>query len=352
MMPYEDIAARFYRHKNTIGNWIKTLKSKGLINVSIARYAKSKEKHFTIQNGAYIQPSQVLLTSLGWPKEMDKTEDTNKPIFNDTPKEPSQKTEFDKPNHKNCVFEKPKNVVTIYKYIDSKSFINTISHAYKGKDVDFDRNLAKFKRIERFFMCDIKEEVHIDIKKLIVGTFGQLIFKHKVELSNPTQIAAEYLFAFLNAEHFFPNVEDIKHRNNILAKLIRDRRWTTPHGFFKHFWMKDAFKTPLQREEESLRRKKEEIDDSKLATDIIEEALKTSPPQSQELRDVEKQMLEVSERIEEITALLYNTNQPCEISSYREQIQEQKDKLEVLWQLQSSIEQEMGVWDQSLHACA
>lgn len=89
---------------------------------------------------------------------------------------------------------------------------------------------------------DIKEEIPDEIKHLVLGTFINLVVKHKITLSSPEQVVAEYLFALINTEFFIKNIDCIKHRNNILAKLLRTNQWQTPKGFYNYFYLGKNFK--------------------------------------------------------------------------------------------------------------
>jgi hypothetical protein len=73
--------------------------------------------------------------------------------------------------------------------------------------------------------------------------------QHKVVFSGKkSELFAQIVFSVLN-KAFLPTAETFSHRVNIIAKLIRDKQWTTPKGFYKHFDIGIAIKLEQEQKE-------------------------------------------------------------------------------------------------------
>lgn len=191
----------------------------------------------------------------------------------------------------------------------------------------------QFETIQNLLYSEIKEEIPDEVKKLVLGTFFNLTFEHKKQLSSPKQLAAEYVFALLNIEFYLPDVACFRHRNNILAKMIRKNLWRTPKGFYKHFYLGQDFKDKEElREERWQKQKNNEMNPNHK---MIEEQ------KDERLIELEAQMLEKSTLLDELTQSIYQQSSEEVIVTIRERIQEVRRELEHLWHQQFLIEQEI-----------
>jgi hypothetical protein len=214
-------------------------------------------------------------------------------------------------------------------------FINNIIFKKLIRSVDkttLQRLSQQFESIQSLLYSEIKEEIPDEVKKLVLGTFFNLTFEHKKQLSSPKQLAAEYLFALLNSEFYLPDVTCFKHRNNILSKMIRENRWRTPKGFYKHFYLGQDFKDQQELREERWQKQKNSEMNPKQG--IIEEQ------KDERLTQLEVQMLEKSTLLDTLTQSIYQQSSEEMIVTIRERIQEVRRELEHLWHQQFLIEQE------------
>jgi hypothetical protein len=72
-------------------------------------------------------------------------------------------------------------------------------------------------------------------KNYIKGTMKNLVTQHQLVFSSPEQVFSEIVFSLLNVEQQFPGVDDMHHRMNLIAKLMREKKWRTPKGFYNHW---------------------------------------------------------------------------------------------------------------------
>ena len=81
----------------------------------------------------------------------------------------------------------------------------------------------------------IGERLPETTKNYIKGTMKNLNTQHQIAFSNPEQVFSEVVFSLLNVDKQFPGISDMHHRMNLIAKLMREKRWCTPKGFYKHW---------------------------------------------------------------------------------------------------------------------
>ena len=74
----------------------------------------------------------------------------------------------------------------------------------------------------------------IDYTSYIKGMLNNLSVQNNLKISDPNQLMDEILFTLTNTENQLSGIDDPLHRINIIAKLLREKRWRTPIGFYKH----------------------------------------------------------------------------------------------------------------------
>lgn len=94
----------------------------------------------------------------------------------------------------------------------------------------------------------IGERLTETTKNYIKGTMRNLKTQYQLEFSNPEQVFSEIVFSLLNTEKQFPGIQDMHHRMNLIAKLMREKRWCTPKGFYNHWDVGQAFKAKQEKQ--------------------------------------------------------------------------------------------------------
>lgn len=343
MKPYAEIVEDTGIPKSTLERYIKELVEEGFIERRQALYSRTKEQGgFEVKKGNYIHITDKLLALITPSQPISETpqEDTT-----DIHNEPNDYYQQDNQEEDNIEPECEK--LDIIEGIDPLKmrglyisdlypsfFINNIIFKKLTRSVDktiLQRLSQQFESIQNLLYSEIKEEIPDEVKKLVLGTFFNLTFEHKKQLSSPKQLAAEYLFALLNSEFYLQDVTCFKHRNNILSKMIRENRWRTPKGFYKHFYLGQDFK-----DQEELRKKRwqtQKNDEMNPNKGIMDE-------QDERLIQLEVKMLEKSTLIDTLTQSIYQQSSEDVVVTIRERIQEVRRELEHLWHQQLLIEQE------------
>jgi DNA-binding Lrp family transcriptional regulator len=345
MKPYAEIVEDTGIPKSTLERYIKELVEEGFIERRQALYSRTKEQGgFEVKKGNYIHITEKLLALIKPSQPVSETTPTAATDIHNDPNDSYQKDNQEQNN-----IEPECKEIDINEGIDPLKmrglyisdlypsfFINNIIFKKLTRSVDKPTRMRlsqQFESIQNLLYSEIKEEIPDEVKKLVLGTFFNLTFEHKKQLSSPKQLAAEYLFALLNSEFYLPDVTCFKHRNNILSKMIRENRWRTPKGFYKHFYLGQDFKDQQELREERWQKQKNSEMNPKQG--IIEEQ------KDERLIQLEVQMLEKSALLDTLTQSIYQQSSEEVIVTIRERIQEVRRELEHLWHQQFLIEQEI-----------
>ena len=345
MKPYNEIVQDTGIPKSTLERYIKELHDEGFIERRQALYSRTKEQGgFEVKKGNYIYITDKLLALIKPSKPVPETPPAAATdIHNDSSdsyREGNQEQDNKEPECKEVDINEgidPLKMRGLYiSDLYSSFLINNIIFKKLTRSVDkttLHRLTQQFDAIQNLLYSEIKEEIPDEVKSLVLGTFFNLTFQHKKQFSSPAQLTAEYVFALLNIEFYLPDVACFKHRNNILAKMIRTNQWKTPKGFYKHFYLGQDFKNQQELREE--RWKKQKNNEMNPNHERVEEK-----QQDERLIQLEAQMLEKSTLLDTLMQSIYQ--QPSEemIVTIRERIQEVRRELEQLWHQQSLIEQQ------------
>ena len=345
MKPYTEIVEDTGIPKSTLERYIKELVEEGFIERRQALYSRTKEQGgFEVKKGNYIHITDKLLALIKPSKPVPETppaattdihNDSNDSYQNDNQEKENKEPECKKIDTNEGI--DPLKMRGLYiSDLYSPFLINNIIIIKKlTRSVDkttLHRLTQQFNAIQNLLYSEIKEEIPDEVKKLVLGTFFNLTFQHKKQFSSPAQLTAEYVFALLNIEFYLPDVTCFKHRNNILAKMIRTNQWKTPKGFYKHFYLGQDFKDQHELREE--RWKKQKYNEMHPNHECVEEQ------QDERLIQLEAQMLEKSTLLNTLMQSIYQQSSEEVIVTIQERIQEVRRELEHLWYQQSQIEQQ------------
>jgi hypothetical protein len=346
MKPYAQIVEDTGIPQSTLERYIKQLNDDGFIERRQALYCRTGENgSFVVKKGSYINITDKLLTLLKYPKNPSVSAPHNEVIdIHNENNVNNQENHSDIVKHTpNCLnIDKnegidPSNMRGLYIRDLYPSLINNIIRKQTNHSVDkttVQHLIHQFETIQQLFTSEIKEEIPEEIKKLVLGTFFNLTFKHHKRFSSPKQIAAEYLFALLNIEFYLPKVQCLRYRNNILSKIVRGNNWKTPKGFYKHFYLGKKFKDQHElRDLKWQQQKEKEMNQFKLHL--------ISDNKDERLIKIEAQIFQKSSLIEQLTASIYQQSSEESILILRENVQTLRKELEGLWDQQYCIEQEM-----------
>ena len=137
-----------------------------------------------------------------------------------------------------------------------------------------------------------------------------------------------------------PWAKDIKFRNNIFAKMIRNNTWRTPKGFHKHSILATQFKKPSEVEQDWHSTKALEISGAHASiTRIKSRAI----PADKKLREIEQQIYEKGKLLNSLQNLILEQETEEMIIKFREQIYTARMELENLWAAQLLAEEALDL---------
>ena len=343
MKPYAEIIEDTGIPKSTLERYIKELDEDGFIERRQALYSRTKEQGgFEVKKGTYIHITNKLLALIQCPEPVEGSSSGTKDIHNNKAisgleQEQNQDdlksecNESDINEGTDPLKMRGSNIRDLYSsFKNNIIFKNLISSVDK---VSASCLSQQFENIQNLLYSEIKEEIPDEIKKLILGTFFNLIFKHQIQFSSPKQLAAEYLFALININYYLPDVTCFKHRNNILSKMLRNNRWQTPKGFYKHFYLGQNFKDRQELREKLWEKQKYN------ETNFVDE--NNQEQKDNRLVQLETEMYEKTTLITELTQCIRQESNEELIIDLRERIQKARDELEMLWIQQANIENEI-----------
>ncbi|MBN9231808.1 MAG: hypothetical protein J0I93_13295 [Legionella sp.] len=327
MKPYKDIVADTGIPQSSLERYIREFAQAGFIERRQALYSRtSASGAFEVKKGTYIALTAKFLSLIqAVPEEQPATVEQ---------KMPPEDCAFFNPNEGTGALNlRESNIRDLY-----SSVSNTITLKSTGPvgDNSLAPGLQRYQTVARFLDEEVREEIPEEVKHLLRGTFYNLLVKHAQPLSNPKQVVAEYLFALINIDHYLPEISCFKHRNNVLAKLIRRKAWRTPKGFYDHFYLGAHFKDQQAlREARWQEQKAAEIQRAPhLAADL------SAGLREAQLQALEARMVQHSTRLEQYTEALYAATAEQDIEGLREQIREERAALEALWAEQYALESE------------
>ncbi|WP_131783687.1 hypothetical protein [Legionella gresilensis] len=203
--------------ERSISRYLEEFEQKGLIERA-CKLSASTKNGFRVTKRLYIRVTQKLLDLLQIQEETTKLTDAHT-----TP----------------CTFlnqdgeiEKDKKSLFINKEKDHNYLVNgTVSCQENVEKLSkpLNQTLYPIYPIEKI----IGERVGERTKNYIKGMMNNLSHEHQVHFSSPEQTFAEIIFTLINQPQL-KQVETIQHKVQIIAKLLREKRWRTPKGFYNH----------------------------------------------------------------------------------------------------------------------
>ena len=139
------------------------------------------------------------------------------------------------------IYKGKDNNLIINNTVSQPSIVNNLETTFKSTQLE----TYPTYEIEK----QIGERITETFKNYIKGTMRNLQTQHQLVFSNPEQLFSEIIFSVLNVENQFPGVIDNHHRINLIAKLLRQKKWRTPKGFYNHWDIGQVYKLKLEKQD-------------------------------------------------------------------------------------------------------
>jgi len=224
-------------------------KDSGISERSASRYLSEfvklgfieKRNKLFIKKHLYIRITDKLLSLIEFDKEQSVSINKNIPEASVTPRET---LDLANPG----VISSDKSADSIYKENNiicnsTVSHESSVNNAFalnekQETNVHIKQTLAHDYKVETV----LGERITERFKNYVKGVLKNLQTQHNVVFSNPDKLFAEVIFSVTNTKDQFPSIENPHHRMNIIAKLLREKRWRTPKGFYNHWDIGKLFK--------------------------------------------------------------------------------------------------------------
>ena len=94
--------------------------------------------------------------------------------------------------------------------------------------------------------------------------------QYDLKISDPNKLFAEVVFS-VTQDIQWQGVDNLHHRVNIIAKLLREKQWKTPKGFYNHWDIGQIFREKEQKKFKSAQNEK--IQDCGIANQLVSQKL-------------------------------------------------------------------------------
>jgi len=215
--------------ERTIRRYLADLIDKGLIEKQVReRYSKTHGKHIT---SLHIRITDKLLAIL-------KTYTTT----SQAPKEKQTDSKNLPQNDRTC--SDSLSVPSYNKEKEYKYNNNTVSqndNVNLGDNKESHLHSTPKQTLTFEIEKKIGEIVSIEVKNQVKGMMVNLEKQHGIILNNKERLFAEIIYSLINPQQF-SGIKSATHKINIISKLLRQKRWSTPKGFYNHFETGQDFK--------------------------------------------------------------------------------------------------------------
>ena len=222
---YEQMATEARISESSVNRYLKDFEEKGYIE-KITKLSASNKGEFKVIKRTYINITEKLLSILnitaneGQGVELINSVFLEQPdiIDNVTMTESIYKVKDHNQNNNSTV--KQKSIVNNSKTITKQITTNLPSYPIEPQ---------------------IGERMTERLKNYIKGTLKNLETQHKLNFSDPNKLFAEIIFS-ATQDLQWPGIDNPHHRVNIIAKLLRQKQWKTPKGFYNHWDIGQLFR--------------------------------------------------------------------------------------------------------------
>lgn len=229
--------------KRSVERYLHDFEAAGLIEKTNKLYKKKN---------LYIRITEKLLVLIGKSDEFQSNNEA----------EQTKKSTIDKENKtSDSLFlnhfgdtDIAKMAVSIYKDKDSNSIINnTVSQTNNVNNSKNNMSNNNKNKLYPNYPIEKKigERLSERYKNYIKGMMHNLQTQYYLVFSNPEQLFAEIVFSLLQTNNQFPGIVDNHHRINLIAKLLRQKKWRTPKGFYNHWDVGQTYRAQLEKREQN-----------------------------------------------------------------------------------------------------
>lgn len=256
----DELAAGTGLSESSVGRYLRDFSKKNLIEKRVLkRYSK---KHAQDIACLHIRITEKLLALL-------KTNTTAKPSTTNQTEQHNKNTGSKNLSH-----------------IDDTPSLNLTDHTSNNKGGYLNNNTVNQSHVnyvtkkpsssqKTFFAIEkeIGERVTVELKERVKGMLFNVLKDLGEKLEHHEKLFAEVIFSVTNDQQF-KGLQCMTKKINSIAKLIRNKQWRTPKGFYNHWDVGQTFKDREEINKQKLQREKldaalEGVTDPQKRTEII-----------------------------------------------------------------------------------
>lgn len=257
-----EIAKELSISERSISRYLEEFAEKGLLERTCKLSASNKNDHFSVTKRLYIRVTDKLLNLLQV-NSSDKDESLKS----------QQKCSF---SNQHGEIDKDNLASSIYKDKDHNQINNnTVSHAgivnNFEKPIETPTSKSNQSQINTYPVeVEIGERITPQLKNYIKGMLGNVQKQYALKISDPNKLFAEVVFS-VTQDIQWQGVDNLHHRVNIIAKLLREKQWKTPKGFYNHWDIGQIFREKEQKRFRLAQNQK--IQDGGIANQLVSQKL-------------------------------------------------------------------------------
>lgn len=253
-----EIAKELSISERSISRYLEEFAEKGLLERTCKLSASNKNDHFSVTKRLYIRVTEKLLSLLQL-----------SPVNKDNSLSTQQNCSF---SNQNGEIDKDNLAGSIYKDKDHKQ-INNNTVSQPGIVNNFEKptgsqtpKSTSLPTNTYPIESEIGERLTSQLKNYIKGMLSNVQKQYDLKFSDPNRLFAEVVFS-VTQDIQWQGVDNIHHRVNIIAKLLRQKQWKTPKGFYNHWDIGQIFR---EKEEKRFNlAQKQKIQDSCVASQLV-----------------------------------------------------------------------------------
>lgn len=219
-----DIARDTCLSERTVSRYLEAFEKSGLIERISKLSSSNREGRFSVTKKLYIRVTEKLLNLLSISdvslKKNTAPEDKCSFLAHDG--------EIDNDNLASSSYKDKDYNLVVNSTVSNASFVDNEQN-HKNSEPQKSVNASCFP-VEPM----IGERITERLKNYIKGMLKNVQRQYDLNFSDPNRLFAEVIFS-VTQEQQWQGISNPHHRVNIIAKLLKQKQWKTPKGFYNHW---------------------------------------------------------------------------------------------------------------------
>ena len=226
-----EIAHELSMSERTVSRYLSEFENLGFLEKTCKLSASNQEEGFRVTKRLYIRVTEKLLALL---QIRTKDGTTKKEINTSACSFSNQFGKIDPDKLASSIYKEKDYKQTNNSTVSNERIVNNLKKLPK-------KNTQQRTATQYPIEPQIGERISKRLKNYIKGMLSNVKTQHDLSFSDPNKLFAEVVFS-ATQDLQWPGIDNPHHRVNIIAKLIRQKQWRTPKGFYNHWDVGRLFK--------------------------------------------------------------------------------------------------------------